>query len=258
MKEISKKINHLLLDLPKGVVVTSSWLISKGVNYRLQHHHSHSDTALLESIGTGAYVVRGQAGNVKIEGALHALQSQLNSDFHIGALTSLGEVHNIRHFVAVSDEKLQIFARKNLHIPMWFKKKFGNGCEVYRTQFLPTTVGIESVNFRGFDLRVSSVERAVLEAIFLSGNTNISLKEIAQIMEAATNLRPVILRQLLETCSSVRVKRIFLYLAELQKHAWFNFLDLDKIDLGSGKRVISASCRLNKKYSIVIDDLSEI
>ena len=114
---------------------------------------------------------------------------------------------------------------------------------------------MENLKFQGFDLRFSSLERAILEIIFLE---SISLLEIAQIMETLTNLRPKILQILLENCSSVRVKRVFLYLAEKQKHSWFNFLNPEKINLGKGKRVISDSGKLDKKYEIVIEDLDEI
>jgi hypothetical protein len=256
MEEVSKNINHLLISLPRGAVVTSSWLVSRGVSHRLQHHHSHSSSALLENIGVGAYIVKGN--DKKIEGALYAMQSQLSLDFHIGALSALGNIHNIRHFITMTDEKLQIFTHKNLHAPAWFTKNFEKECRIYRTQFLTTNIGIQNAKFRDFELKVSSIERAILEAIFLSNDNNISLKEIAQMIETMTNLRPVLLQQLLECCSSIRVKRIFLCLADHQNHAWFKFIDISKIDLGAGKRVISPFGKLDKKYLIVIDDLKEI
>jgi hypothetical protein len=257
MKGISKNINHLLLDLPKGGIVTSSWLNLNGVSCRLQHHHSHSANAILKSIGTGAYALKEHTKDLKIEGGIYALQSQLDLDVHLGALSALGNIYNIRHFVVLANEKWQIFAPQNLHIPTWFAKNFGNSYSMYKTNFLPVGIGIQSINFRGFELKVSSPERAILESIFLS-NRSVSLKEISQIMETMTNLRPAILQQLLENCTSVKVKRIFLYLAEKQKHNWFDFLKPDEINLGSGKRVISTSGKLNKKYSIVIDESDEI
>jgi hypothetical protein len=45
-------------------------------------------------------------------------------------------------------------------------------------------------------------------------------------------------QKLLEDCTSVNVKCVFLYLAEKAKHAW---LKLDKIDLGRGKRSLVKS-----------------
>ena len=36
------------------------------------------------------------------------------------------------------------------------------------------------------------------------------------------------------------------------RHAWFEALDLDKVDLGSGKRVIAKGGVYDKKYQITI------
>ncbi|MDR1907524.1 MAG: type IV toxin-antitoxin system AbiEi family antitoxin [Holosporales bacterium] len=254
MKGISKNINHLLLSLPKGAVITSSWLASRGVNYRLQHHYAN-ETGLLSKVGGGAYVVRGN--EAKVEGALYALNSQLCLDLHVGAVTALGEIHNVRHFVALGNATLQIFTAGKTHIPAWFTQKFGNDCYFIKTRFLTTNTGKQEINFRGFTFKTSSPERAILEAIFLCKHGQ-GLKEIAQIMETLTNLRPAVLQKLLENCSSIKVKRIFLYLADAQRHSWFDFLDLEKISLGAGKRVISPSGKLDKKFLLVIDDLSDV
>ncbi|MFR9534110.1 MAG: type IV toxin-antitoxin system AbiEi family antitoxin domain-containing protein, partial [Rikenellaceae bacterium] len=67
-----------------------------------------------------------------------------------------------------------------------------------------------------------------------------------------TTLRPKLLQQLLELCSSVKVKRLFLYMAEKSGHSWFRSLDLDKIDLGSGKRMIEKNGVYNSKYMITL------
>jgi hypothetical protein len=256
MEDIQKNINQLLLNIPRGIVITSSCLNSNGINYRLQHYYSKA-SGLLKTIGVGAYVLNSQSNKVEIEGALYTLRSQLQLDFHVGALAALGAVHNARHFVAFSDEKLQIFASNKLHIPLWFTKNFSSNCELYKTQFLSDNIGIQQMNFRGFELPASSLERALMEAIFLCPG-KVSLREISQIMETMTNLRPHLLQELLEKCSSVKVKRIFLYLAEKQKHSWYDFIDQRNVNLGSGKRVINPSGKLDKKYAIVIDDLSEI
>ena len=44
------------------------------------------------------------------------------------------------------------------------------------------------------------------------------------------------MQQLLENCTSVKVKRLFLYLAEKSDHEWVKFLNKEIIDLGKGKR----------------------
>ena len=47
-------------------------------------------------------------------------------------------------------------------------------------------------------------------------------------------------------------------MAENILHEWFDYLNLSKINLGSGKRVISKGGKLDKKYNIVIEDLDSI
>jgi hypothetical protein len=46
-----------------------------------------------------------------------------------------------------------------------------------------------------------------------------SLVECYELIESQNNLRPDLLQKLLEQCTSVEVKRLFLYLAEKAKHA---------------------------------------
>ena len=63
--------------------------------------------------------------------------------------------------------------------------------------------------------------------------------ECYQVMEGLTTLRPKLLQQLLEQCGSIKVKRLFLYMAHKAGHAWAQRLDREKIDIGSGARAIT-------------------
>lgn len=47
-----------------------------------------------------------------------------------------------------------------------------------------------------------------------------------------------------------------MYLAENYNHSWFERLDSSKIDFGKGKREIIKGGTLNKKYQIVVSELS--
>jgi hypothetical protein len=71
-------------------------------------------------------------------------------------------------------------------------------------------------------------------------------------MEGLNNLRPRSVQALLEECTSVKVKRLFLYLAEKAGHEWFDFINLDNIDLGSGKRAIVDGGVYVSKYQITV------
>ena len=72
------------------------------------------------------------------------------------------------------------------------------------------------------------------------------------IFENLVSLRPKQIQILLEECSSIRVKRMFLFFAEKHNHQWLKKLDIKKIDLGSGDRLIHKKGRLDKKYRITI------
>lgn len=78
------------------------------------------------------------------------------------------------------------------------------------------------------------------------------ITDLYYVMEMLSILSPKNVQRLLEECRSVKVKRLFLFMAEKARHAWFEALDLDRIDLGSGKRVIAKGGVYNKKYQITI------
>jgi hypothetical protein len=43
-----------------------------------------------------------------------------------------------------------------------------------------------------------------------------------------------------------------LYFSEAANHSWFKYLDIDKINLGSGKRSIVKDGTYNEKYRITV------
>ena len=71
-----------------------------------------------------------------------------------------------------------------------------------------------------------------------------------QIMEGLTTLRPQIVQDLLEQCRSIRVKRLFLYMAEKAGHDWYKRLDHAKLDLGKGTRSIVKGGVYVEKYAL--------
>ena len=72
-------------------------------------------------------------------------------------------------------------------------------------------------------------------------------------MEGLTTLKPSTVQQLLEHCKSVKVKRLFLYLAEKADHAWVKYINPEEIELGSGKRSIIKGGVYNVKYQMTVD-----
>jgi Transcriptional regulator, AbiEi antitoxin, Type IV TA system len=71
-------------------------------------------------------------------------------------------------------------------------------------------------------------------------------------MEGLISLRPRLLQSLLVACNSIKVRRLFLYLAEQHQHSWFQRLDIDALDLGTGNRSIITGGHLDSKYLITV------
>jgi len=72
------------------------------------------------------------------------------------------------------------------------------------------------------------------------------------LMEGMSDLSPRRLQTLLEACASVKVKRLFLYFADRHRHAWRSRLDVSRVGLGSGKRVLVKGGKLDPHYNITV------
>ena len=98
-----------------------------------------------------------------------------------------------------------------------------------------------------------------MECLYLAPKKQ-SLLEAYELMEGLNNLRPKLVQELLESCTSVKVKRLFLYLADKAKHDWLNYINLDTVDLGTGKRSVVSHGSYVDKYQITVpkelEDLS--
>lgn len=119
------------------------------------------------------------------------------------------------------------------------------------TRFLPSDLGIIEINYKNYKVNASSPARAMLECLYLVPD-RMNLLECYQIMEGLTDLNPNQVQELLESCTSIKVKRLFLYLAEKSSHNWLNSIDIKKINLGKGNRSISNNGKFIAKYQLVV------
>jgi hypothetical protein len=103
----------------------------------------------------------------------------------------------------------------------------------------------------GFNLLVSSPKRAFMECLYLSPKYY-NPTDLYYVMEMLSLLRPNKVQELLEDCKSIKVKRLFLYMAEKTGHDWFKMFNRSKISLGSGKRAITKNGVYNSDYQITI------
>lgn len=241
------KINQLLQEQPLGIVLLSSWLAKQGYSIGLQKHYRK--THWLQSIGKGAHIRADD--KVSYEGAIYALQKQSALTIHPGARTALSLLGKA-HYLELGSSKVVLFGGSGEKLPTWFKKyDWGVKPDYYETSFLSPDLGFTEVEIKSFSIKVSGAARALMECLYLAPLKQ-GLIECFELMEGLNNLPPKQVQKLLENCQSVKVKRLFLYMAEKADHNWFKQLDLAKIDLGKGKRSIVKHGVLIDKYGITV------
>ena len=241
------KINQLIRQWPKGAILTLSYLKTVGIDRGLVQRYIKS--GWIESVGYGAYKLAGD--RVSWQGAVYGLQQQMN--VHAGAKTAL-ELKGFGHYLGPSINMLFLFAPPRQPLPRWFEQNnwFVNvlytRAGLFGKNELPS---ITEHSFNDFSTPISIPERAILEMLYFVPSLQ-GFDEAMKIMEMLTSLRPELVQHLLEVCNSIKVKRLFLYMAEKQNHFWFEQLNQDKIDLGRGKRSIVKNGVFNKKYQITV------
>lgn len=244
------KINQLLSKWPKGTIGTSVWMESKGITADLRK--SYKESGWIKAVANGAYTRFDDKANW--QGALYAMQDQLQLPIHAGALTAL-ELKGRSHFVPRSEKsRIYFFSRRNVTIPKWVGSlPDQERIQIFKTELFAGAdeIGLSKHDCGEFDIKISSLERAIMEFLHLVPKTH-STYHARKLMETLTTLRPSLVQELLEGCRSIKVKRLFMALADELEHRWFVQLDKDKIDLGSGKRTIDPGGIYNAKYQITI------
>jgi hypothetical protein len=244
------KMNLAYQNWPKGTVVTLKWLKELGISSKLANWHVGSHW--LESIGAGAFIQPGD--KVGWQGAVYAMQMQMNMTVHAGGVSAL-ELLGFSHYVPLGENrKVTLISDKQEHLPSWFRNKDWDAKIEHTNMSLFEKASPETSiksDCGGFEIWISSAERAVMEQMHLTRN-NDDIEQVLQLMEGLNMLRPDVVQALLESCRSAKVKRLFLWGAELLGHDWFNRLDCPRIDLGKGKRRIYKGGAFNQKYQMTV------
>lgn len=240
-----KKLMRLLSNHIPGTVLLASWLEKNGFSRDLQQYYLKS--GWLESYGIGAFKRPNE--NVKWTGALNSLQRQTELQVHVGGLTSIS-LQGLSHYVRMEKEPLYLFSPQYVKLPKWFlNQEWSNQIIHVKTKFLPANSALFEYSRDGLKLQLSSPERAILECLYLAPD-RFDMMEGYQILEGLVNLRPKVLQELLENCSSIKVKRLFLFMASKARHQWLDFVDQTRIELGTGDRVIVKGGVYISKYKI--------
>jgi hypothetical protein len=242
------KINKVLQAWPRGTVAVHPWLGRRGVSRKLAEQYRRR--GWIDAIGRGAFVRRGD--KVEWPGAVYAIQKALGKRVHPGGRTAL-ELHGLAHFVRLSARApLYLYGAPGVRLPRWFLgHDWKHPVRYSATGLFSRDLFLTTRSFGDFALQISSPERAVLE--YLDGfPQDASFEEARELIEGLTTPRPEALQALLEACTSVKVKRMFLYLADQAKHPWRAKLKDKRIKLGSGKRSLVRDGKFDSRYRITV------
>lgn len=243
----SEKLRSLLDTWEPHSVATTAHLRTLGITP--QDLQNYTSSRWLMSLGRGAF--KRPMETVTWQGALYSLQTQLRMSVHVGALTAL-YMSGVSHYVRFTSTKAYLFSPLNVALPLWFRNHWGDDVRHVQTKLLPPDLGLTAQQAsEGFALNTSGVERAALELLHLAPK-EFDLVEAGMIVESMATIRPKLMQSLLEQCSSIKVRRLFLYLAERANLPVMRHIDLDRIDLGTGDRSLVPNGRYVAKYQLLL------
>ncbi|RUO18647.1 type IV toxin-antitoxin system AbiEi family antitoxin [Aliidiomarina haloalkalitolerans] len=240
--------------LPLGMVATKQWLQTQGLS--LHYIDNAVRRGALIVIVPGVYYRDGI--QLSWQGLVASLQRMTNSPIHVGGVSAL-ELHGVTHFISrQSIPTVTLYSPSRL--PAWLNK-FNAGAQfewrgtkrLWSDSFTSDEICLRQQEwFKGLpEISYSCAERAYLEVLHDVPN-QMSFEHADALLQGLYNLSPRKLELALTACTSVKVKRLFFWLAERNQHAWFKYLKPEKYDLGTGKRVIATQGRLEKKWQITV------
>lgn len=247
------KLNLLQKLLPEGAVVPSRWLQEQG--YSRQLIYKYVKNGWLLSCGAGAYCRPGT--EVSWQGLIASWLEVVAKDWHLGGETALS-LQGYIHYLPLGGE-VHVHLYGEGAVPAWVRKVPLDAERVFHTrqlfvdEALSTGLKIWPGPVKKWPLRLSEPERAMLE-LLLEVQDEFSFTHAAELMQGLTTLRPGLVMTLLRACTHIKVKRLFLFLADYYQHAWLDKVDIKQLDLGRGKRSIVQGGKPDMKYSITVPE----
>lgn len=267
------KINLLQDLLEEGLLAPTGWLEAQGYSRALISRYV--DSGWLVSPARGVY--RRPGPSLKWQHVVASLQLVAGSYLHVGGRTALVQ-RGLGHYVRMSGPET-IFLYGPEVLPAWVNKlglqerfavrndamfgslrarrnALGALVDFHDEPLQPKQLadfGLQDMTWGAWDWRLlySTDERAMFE-VLQDVPARESVYEADVLMQGLVNVRPARVMSLLMACTSVKVKRLFLALAERHQHQWLTHLDLAKVDLGKGKRMLAPGGKLHPKYLITL------
>jgi hypothetical protein len=248
------KINRLQRELPEGLLADAAWLEAHGYSSALRSQYVRS--GWLDSPTRRVY--RRSHTPITWQQVVISLQVVLDLPLSVGGRTALEQL-GYAHYLSMHVKEIHLYGPKRpptwlSELPVDTKFQWHNSLRLFPGDAdAPPPPRPALYNAAGMQLPItySSKERAVLELLDELPDHE-SFHQVDALMEGMSDLSPRRLQTLLEACSSVKVKRLFMYFADRHRHAWQSRLDASRIDLGAGKRALVKGGKLDPTYHITV------
>jgi len=252
MKRQDANLSRLL---PYGQLASRYHLMEKGLSSHTLDNYLKSGK--LEKVVPGFY--KHPESRLSWKGVVASLPELVNGPVAIGGLTSL-ELQGFAQYLFLNkQQRVHLYSPESCSVRL---KQVFRQMEVelcwHKTGRLwkkgwPGTDALRQHQWRDDTaaMVISTPEQAILE-VLMSLPEEISFEHAEQLMQGLTQLSPRKLESLLQSCKSVKVKRLFFWFADRFTYPWCNKLNSNDYDLGSGKRVIALAGKLDGRFNITI------
>lgn len=226
------KLACLLNDLRRGELVTSEDLRMRfGISPQLAALYVRNK--FLTRLAHGVYCL--PSDEIDLKDAINFLKQE-NHSIHLASQSALA-MAGIAHNIAFSNQRAILWGDTLHRPPEWIKRRFGIR---YSPAEIFSFADIKLDRLTRPDLLgmpCSIVERATLELLYETG-TYQSFELTSNLFDLLPRLRLSVMVKLLQSCKSLKVKRLFAYFAGRSGlienvEAFFNE---NNISIGQGKR----------------------
>lgn len=244
--ERGNKLNQLLQYWQPGGLFFSSWLNKTGYSDQLMQQYRKS--GWFSALSKGVMFRTGD--RISSFAAIYSYNTQLNKKFYVGAHSAL-ELSGFNHYVPMGKPVLMIGHHQREKVPEWMKETDFD----YELKFFSTIIfskpQFTTITQSDFKILASAPEQAFLECLLLAPD-QYDFMDLFYIMEQLSTFRSEVLQLLLENTGNIKVKRLFLYMAQKAGHDWFNRLDKSRIELGTGKHKLTNNGAYIPEYMMTI------
>lgn len=250
------KLKNVLKAVPAGFVVDARWLDAHGVSRFLTRKYVES--GWLERLERGVFRRPSpQRGPLDWQTCLLSLQNIMNYQVHAGGTTALSLQGHIHYLPLGGPLPVWLYGKD---IPTWLPRLQLDAPLTTRglALFSDPTLGLTDNKAGstpslpwGWTLRMSSPERAILEALD-ELPAHESFHNLDMVFEGLTTLSPRRLAALLQSCTKIKVRRLFFVFADRHKHTWRERLNPDDFVLGKGDRALVRGGKIHPRYRIMV------